>query len=313
MMNKPLTFSHQVKDELSGVPCLNRCCQQAEIAAAFLGAARFAGQTMTLATAHPGCAARLTELIRRRYQADVHWQAGRELMSLTIGQPALYRAIIGDLQELFSFDIESSMARLPDKLPVCCRQAILRALFLVCGSISKPAAAYHLEFSIRRTAAALLTADLLDHLSIRTGLLRRHGYHVIYIREGQFLADFLLQTGAHHSLLAFESLRVEKEMRNTVNRVVNCDSANTQRVANASARQLEMIRKISDQCGLGILPPNLQQVAELRLANPDLSLTELGQLMQPPLGKSGMNHRLIRLERLGADLMPERKISADGT
>lgn len=129
---------------------------------------------------------------------------------------------------------------------------------------------------------------------------------MVYLKEGQYIAEFLLQSGAHESLLAFESLRVEKEMRNSVNRVVNCDNANAQRIANTSARQLELIRFLRDSRTLGQLPAELQAAAEARLENPDLSLRELGELMDPPIGKSGMNHRLKKLENLAAGLSPEK-------
>ena len=115
------------------------------------------------------------------------------------------------------------------------------------------------------------------------------------------MADFLLLAGAHQSLLAFESLRVEKEVRNSVNRVVNCDSANTQRLANAAARQLDLIGTLSDHGLIDQLPADLRSTAEIRLIHPDLSLKELGEVMDPPLGKSGMNHRLKRLEQIALD------------
>ncbi|HBP37298.1 MAG TPA: DNA-binding protein WhiA [Clostridiales bacterium] len=321
MKQKPLTFSHQVKDELSLAACADACCRRAEIGAAFYGAARFSGQTMALTTAHQGCAARLTRLIREQYRSEVCWQAGREWLTLNIADPVLYRALSQDMIELFGFDPAGSragplpdlpgsqpppaleLAPAPESLPACCRQAILRALFLVGGSISQPEVSYHLEFSIRQSGAARMAIGLLGHMAIRTGMLIRHGCHIVYIKEGQFLAEFLLQTGAHHSLLAFESLRVEKEMRNSVNRVVNCDSANIQRIANTSARQLELISRIREPETWGLLPPDLQQAAEIRLDHPDLSLKELGEMMEPKLGKSGMNHRLKRLENLAAELL----------
>jgi cell division protein WhiA len=303
-MIKQLTFSHQVKDELSRVECSSRCCQQAEISATFYGAGRFAGDSIAISTVHAGFALRLANLIRQRYKQEVDWQAGRELLGLTIETPLLYQAISQDIGQLFGTDQDGPAGcRSLSALKHCCRQAILRALFLICGSISKPISSYHLELSIHQSQAATMAANLLNQMGIHTGLVKRHGYDVVYIKEGQHIAEFLLQTGAHHSLLTFESLRVEKEMRNSVNRVVNCDSANIQRIANTAARQLDLIRRISEHPGLGILPPDLQQAAEARLMNPDLSLKELGECMQPSLGKSGMNHRLKRLEQIAAELL----------
>jgi DNA-binding transcriptional regulator WhiA len=313
MTGKKLTFSRQAKDELCGIHCSSPCCQQAELAAAFFGAGRIADRTFTLYTTHLGSAQRLAGLIRQRYHQDPSWQSGREIISLTIAQPAVFLAICADLQQLFGFNPDTGTNGSLNCPAKCCQQALLRALFLACGSISEPTTAYHLELSIRRPDMARMAADLLGILSIRTGILHRHGHDVVYISEGQHIADFLLYTGAHYSLMTFESLRVEKEMRNSVNRVVNCDSANSQRIANTAARQLDLLRQINELPDMTILPADLQLAAEVRLANPDFSLKELGELMQPPLGKSGMNHRLRRLEQVAADLLAEKGKRGNGT
>jgi DNA-binding protein WhiA len=307
-MTKQQTFSRQIKDELCGLPCSLTCCRQAEIGAAWFAAGRFHGHSVTLATAHPGWVSRLTDMIRQHYHREVSWVSGHDLMSLTVGESPeddsqdLYQAILRDLMHLFRFDPESGSGSLLLCPSDCCRKAVLRALFLTCGSISEPSLGYHLELSIRNPAAAGMAVRLLHSFGIEAGLLQRHGYSVVYIYEGQHLSDFLLLTGAHISLLSFESLRVEKEMRNSVNRVVNCDSANTQRIANTAARQLDLIRRIRNESSLAVLPADLQAAAETRLEHPDLSLKELGEMMNPPLGKSGMNHRLKRLERMAAEM-----------
>lgn len=313
MTIKKSTFSRQVKDELSLLKCGSQCCQQAELSAAFYGAGRFADRTITLFTAHAGSADRLSKLIRQYFKAEPVWQTGRELVSLTIDNPSVYAAICTDLKQLFGFDPETGANGQLSCTSQCCRQSILRALFLSCGSISDPSTAYHLELSIRRPEAAQMAVSLLAELSIRAGILHRHGHEVVYLTEGQYIADFLVLTGAHNSLLAFESLRVDKDMRNSVNRVVNCDSANSQRVANTVARQLDLLRQLAEKVGVATLPSDLQQTAEVRLENPDLSLKELGEKMQPPLGKSGMYHRLIRLEKKVAELLTEKGHMADGT
>lgn len=313
MIAKKTTFSRQVKDELCQLKCGSQCCQQAELAAAFYGAGRFADRTITLFTAHTGSADRLSNLIRQHYKAEPGWQTGRELISLTIEESEVFSAICNDLNQIFGFNPQTGISGQINCRSQCCRQAILRALFLSCGSISDPSTAYHLELSIRRPEAAQMVVSLLAELSIRAGILHRHGHEVVYLTEGQYIADFLVLTGAHNSLLSFESLRVDKDVRNSVNRVVNCDSANSQRVANTVARQLDLLRQLAEKVGVAALPSDLQQTAEVRLENPDLSLKELGEKMQPPLGKSGMYHRLIRLEKTVAELLTEKGHIADGT
>lgn len=313
MSERKKTFSRQVKDELSHVACDRACCQRAELAAAFFGAGQIVDGALLLSTAHSAGASRLSTLFQQRYGSAPEWQAGRELVSLTIRQPDALQAVFKDLSQLFGFDPSSGGSGILNCTSDCCRQAILRALFLAGGSISEPATAYHLELSLRRPEAARMAIGLLAELSIRAGNVSRHGHNVVYIKEGQFISDFLLLTGAHLSLLDFESLRVEKEMRNSVNRMVNCDSANIQRIADTAARQLELIREMTEQGWLSLLPADLQVTAETRLENPDLSIKELGEMMQPPLGKSGMNHRLKRLEQAAAELLAGKGVRSHGT
>ncbi len=313
MMNpKKPTFSRQIKDELCHVACTADCCRQAEIAAAFFGAGRFADNKLTLQTAHAGSAQRLSSLIQERFGQEPVWQNGHDLISLTVTQLTVFKAISEDLRQLFEFDLASGLSGQLNCPSPCCQQAVLRALFLACGSISEPSSAYHLELTLRRPEAARMASDLMASLSIRTGQLSRHGHIVVYIKEGQHIADFLLQTGAHHSLLTFESLRVDKEMNNSVNRMVNCDSANTQRIANTAARQLELIRHVMERDCLTMLPADLRATAEARLDNPDLSIKELGEMMQPQLGKSGMNHRLNRLEQVALELLARKGHRVNG-
>jgi len=309
MSSKKVTFSRQIKDELSRVPCEKDCCQRAELAAAIFGAGQFVSQqqdgfkSIILATAHSASAARLSALSQERYGDGPEWQASRELVSLTFSSVKVIEAIRNDLASVFGFTFSERKSLHLNCPQPCCRQAVLRAWYLTCGSISEPASGYHLELSMRRPEAARSAIALLAELDIKAGIVSRHGHDVVYIKEGQYIADFLLLTGAHLSLLDFESLRVEKEMRNSVNRMVNCDNANTQRLADTAARQIELIRRISQALGLVRLPEDLRVTAEIRLENPDLSIKELGEQMQPPLGKSGMNHRLKRLERLAAELL----------
>ena len=299
-MSRPISFSRMVKDELCRVQTSSGCCRRIELAVALVSVARFRGDLVTIATAHAGYANRLIRCMTRQYAFQAQMRQGSELLTLSFSGQEAYEKLMADLRDSIGFDpVRGSL----DKHSItsdCCLRAALRGFFLACGSIAEPQSAYHLELSIRRSSAANLAAELLARVNIRSGLLTRNGYSVIYLKEGQHVADFLLQSGAHESLLAFESLRVEKEMRNSVNRVVNCDNANSQRIANTSARQLELLRMLDETHALGLLPTELQEAAQARLENPDLSLRELGELMNPPIGKSGMNHRLKKLENLAS-------------
>ncbi len=303
MNEQTTTFSRRVKDELSAVPCEHACCRQTELATAFWAAGKIQQDRVVLSTGHAGCARRLADLLQTHCGVKPDWQSGRELVTVSCSRDILacfYPS--GGRRTLHQMPDPFNRASLLEQ-PICCRQAFVRSLFLLCGSISEPSSAYHMELSVRNADVSAAIRRMLEELSIHTSANRRGSYTVLYIQEGQYLADYLLLAGAHQSLLAFESLRVEKEMRNSVNRVVNCDSANTQRIANTAARQLELIHTLYDNQQEGLLPPDLKAAAEARLEHPDLSLKELGSVMEPPLGKSGMNHRLMRLEKAAMDLL----------
>lgn len=303
-MTRPVSFSRLVKDELCRVSAIESCCRKAELAVALVSAGRFRGDRVSIATAHALYAHRLISLMNEQYAFTTQIRQGSELLTTTFSGQEPYECLMADLKEMIGYDPVRGSVDPGSFRSDCCLRAALRGFFLSCGSLAEPQSAYHLELSIRRPAAAVLAATLLSRVDIRSGLLVRNGYTVVYLKEGQHISDFLLQSGAHESLLTFESLRVEKEMRNSVNRVVNCDNANSQRIANTSVRQLELLRALENANGLGMLPSELQDAARARLENPDLSLRELGELMEPPIGKSGMNHRLKKLESIAAGWHP---------
>lgn len=217
-----------------------------------------------------------------------------ESRAITIAQPYIRQDRAGESIELSS------------NIPMPVLQKIARIFYLACGSMSEPSSAYHLSFSLHDRPAVDLLEQILRQFSIDPRHIARGSHWVVYLKDGQMIADFLLHTGAHHALLDFELLRVEKEMRNSVNRVVNCDSANTQRIANTAARQLAGIRMIEQTMGLHALPRELYEAAVCRQENPELSLKELGELMDPPLGKSGMNHRLKKIEQFAGEMLTRR-------
>ena len=181
------------------------------------------------------------------------------------------------------------------------RRALLRGFFLAGGAIGEPKHGYHLEFSGRYEKPLAQLCLFLEREELRPHRTERGSLHILYIKDGNQIADFLLVTGAHAALLSFENLRVEKDMRNTVNRMVNCDTANSSRLALTAARQLESIRILEQNPGLSALPKELRAAAHARMKHPEWSIQELGEAMDPPIGKSGMSHRLRRLEQMAAD------------
>lgn len=182
------------------------------------------------------------------------------------------------------------------------RRAYLRGVFLGGGSLSNPEKMYHLEFITNDHIFGEELLELLNYFSLNAKTIVRKDYHIVYIKEGEKIVDFLNIIGAHNALLKLENIRILKEMRNNINRIVNCETANIAKIANASLRQIQKIEKIQKHMGLETLPDNLRETAELRLENQNLSLAELGELHNPKVGKSGVNHRLRKLERIADNI-----------
>ncbi|MDR0220065.1 MAG: DNA-binding protein WhiA [Lachnospiraceae bacterium] len=180
----------------------------------------------------------------------------------------------------------------------CCRRAYLRGAFICTGSMSDPQGGYHLEFVADSTVQACQVKGTMDGFGLEARLAQRKKNHVVYLKEGASIVDLLNVIGAHKTLLGLEILRVEKEVRNTVNRKVNCETSNIGKTVNAAARQIEDIARLKEQGGFAKLPDYLRETAELRLQHPEISFKELGELCKPPLSKSCVNHRLRKLSEL---------------
>lgn len=197
-----------------------------------------------------------------------------------------------------------SAVHVPDKLieKQCCKRAFLRGIFLACGSVTDPHSGYHLELAAGNRDRAVRIQEIIGVFGLEAKIIERKNLVIVYIKEGAAIVDFLNIIGAHIALMEYENVRILKEMRNSINRQVNCETANIRKTVSAASRQMEDIRYIHDVSGFGNLPENLSRIARLRLENPEVSLKELGEMLDPPLGKSGVNHRLRKLSRLAQDL-----------
>lgn len=187
----------------------------------------------------------------------------------------------------------------------CCKRAFLRGVFLAAGSLSDPEKAYHLEFALFSEQFASFIKDILAFFELEAKIVRRKRYFVVYIKEGSQIVDFLNVVEAHIALMEFENVRIVKEVRNSVNRQVNCETANIGKTVAAAAKQIEDIEFIECNMGLRKLARGLREIAELRLEYPDASLQELGKMLDPPIGKSGVNHRLRKLGIIANELKEE--------
>ena len=184
----------------------------------------------------------------------------------------------------------------------CCKRAFLRGAFMVSGSITNPEKTYHMEIAVLSEMFAKQLQDILASFDIDAKIVERKKYNVVYVKEGSQIVDFLNVIGAHIALMKFENVRILKELRNSVNRQVNCETANISKTVNAAAKQIEDIKYIECNMGFSQLSDGLREVAELRMDYPDSSLQELGKMLGKPISKSGVNHRLRKLSEIANDL-----------
>lgn len=202
----------------------------------------------------------------------------------------------GDIEENFS--LTNNILIKKD----CCKRAFIRGAFMAAGSISDPNKSYHFEIKCNSKKKAEQLINLLKKYDIEGKMVARKGNYVVYLKEGEGIVDVLNVMEAHVSLMEMENVRILKGMSNYYNRQVNCETANIKKTVATSVRQIEDIKYIMKNKGIHYLPPKLQEIALARIDNPDASLQELGQSLDPPLGKSGVNHRLRKICQIADDL-----------
>ena len=284
-----MSFSSKVKEELAKVLSGARHCQLAELAAiVHLGG--------TLSVDDKG-----------KYDVALHSEndaAFRKYFTLSKKTFIIGTDVLKLLQAIKVCDGEKQIRTLREEVnPVllknsCCKRAYLRGAFLCVGSMSNPQKSYHIEFVCENELHANQIRDMIGSFELEAKIIKRKKYHVVYLKEGAGIVDLLNIMGAHVSLMDLENLRIEKEMRNSINRQVNCEAANIAKTVNAANKQLEDIRLLKAHYGFSNLPENLREMAMVRLSHPESSLQELGGYLNPPVGKSGVNHRLRKLSEL---------------
>ena len=301
-----MSFSGQIKEELAQVISSPRHCQLAELAALvqFCGHIEEDG-ALLVQSENPLVIRKCFTLLKKTFKI--------EAVSKSQMQTQNYRLFVtGEdafkvLEALKICDTAGHlmMRHLTDPVLIknsCCKRAYLRGCYMAVGSMSDPYKSYHLELVCGLQAQAEQLLKILHDFSLDAKMIIRKKYHVVYMKEGENIADFLNITEAHKALMEFENTRIYKGMRNMVNRKVNCEAANITKTVNAATRQVEDIRLIREKMGLEGLPEPLRQMAYVRLENPQASLGELGKLLDPPVDKSGVNHRLRKLGELAKEL-----------
>lgn len=309
-----MSFSSEVKNELARVTGEHSSCHIAELAALM----RMAGTMLiggnnnlgiTFTTENAAVARKVLMLIKRGFdlKTEVVVTRGRRLKKgnsylIKVAPSPLVTEVLASLGLMSGGSLnagrDSGLLR-----KTCCRRSYLRGAFLGGGSVSRPEGEYHLELVTGNLDFAKTLVRLLKAFGLAARMTDRKQDYVVYLKGGDAITSLLRIIGANNALFAFENARVVKDMRNQVNRLVNCETANLQKTVNAAVRQVEHINLIVKDLGLEKLPPNLREAAELRLAYPEATLQELVDLAGGKIGKSGMNHRLRKLEQIASELV----------
>lgn len=316
-----MTFTLDVKNQLCRLETTKDCCGKAEV----LGFLRMCGNVSLGGGGSVGMTAtNNSAAIARRYFKMVKqlWALHSEILvreSNYFKKNKMYTLRIPPQDQVQ--DILYEYSKIPDGNPWstaneigeatsltkvfktdCCYRAYLRGAFLSNGFINDPKKSYHLEMVCQDIYHANFLIMLMEHYGMQAKVNERKGTFVVYLKESEQISDFLNVIGAHSALFELENVRIIKETNNNVNRVINCDTANTDKTVNTAIRQIAAITKLMEAGVLEKLKAPLQEAAELRLENPETPLEELAKMTASPITKSGFNHRLHKLEKLAEDL-----------
>ena len=301
-----MAFSDDTRQELArGIPSA-RCCRLAELSAFYELSGFLLGrhnQFLDFNTSWPYVARKILLVIKGLYPdlpTQVLMVRSRSRRSQVCTVRVLGRAGAGQVYQEIKEQSVMGQAGIPRKK--CCRRAYLRGAFLCAGSITNPERTYHLEITTEQSRLAEKILAAIWSLDLEAGMTQRKGSLVVYMKDGGDIASLLGLMGAHSALLQFENVRVMKEMRNQVNRLVNCETANVDKTVQAAMAQIEDIELIDAVIGLEELPPKLREVARLRREHPYASIQELGEMMTPQLSKSGVNYRLRQIREKARQL-----------
>ena len=202
-----------------------------------------------------------------------------------------------ELLSLKMWDVNSSMRQDEQLARIYIREAFIRS-----GSMNDPNKKYHLQMMFKTRERAEEMQNLLANFDIHAKIIKKENEYMLYLKDGEEISNFLALVGANATVLKFEEIRVLKETRNEINRLVNCETANLNKTINTAVKQIEDIKLIKRMRQFHKMPKGLQEIAEVRMANPDMPLAELGKQLEKPIGKSGVNHRLKKISAIADEL-----------
>lgn len=289
-----MSFSYTVKSELEKKIGKARHCKLAELAAILSSSGEEGLDFILLKTDKRPVANKLYLLIKElfNYTPEIIVRTNQYLVVIIDCE------VVKRIKE--AIKLQSFNETVPEILiqSSCCKRAFLRGCFMCNGSVSDPEKSYHLEFVVNNLERAKQLVEMLRTFEVEAKIVKRKSSQVVYIKEGRQIVDVLNVIEAPIALMNYENTRIRREIKGKINRQVNCDTANISKTVSAAIEQINDIKLISETKGLESLSVELQQTAKLRLENPEMPLKELGELMNPPVGKSGVNHRLKKLRSI---------------
>ncbi len=299
-----MSFSQKVKEEILLHPPQSRHCRIAEL----FGIYRLCGESgerggrpyIKFQTENINVARMCFTLLKKTFNITVNLSVRKSKLFLYM--ICIYGTDAENVRDTLKYgeSLETAAALLTEK--DCCRRAFIRGTFLVSGSLNDPERSYHLEVVCNDSKFAEILKNTIVSFGVEAKIALRKKYYVVYVKEGDGIVDMLNIMEANNSLLSMENTRVLKEMRNRVNRSVNCETANIKKTVGAAVRQIADIEYLISCGAFKELDRGLKEIAELRLENQEATLTELGEMLDPPVGKSGVNHRLRKLSEFADKL-----------
>lgn len=312
-----MSFSSEVKEELCGQTSPARHCQIAELAAiiSICGHVKISSRdlfSMRIQTENLFVAKKSFTLLQKTFKIDTeilircskHQKKNKSYLIEVTDHADTVRVLQGTKLLTSDLEIQENLSLVSNAVvqQKCCKRAFLRGSFLAAGSISDPERFYHFEIVCASEPKAEQLRNLLKAFEIEGKIVSRKKHFVVYIKEGEQIVEMLGVMDAGISLMKLENVRILKEMRNHVNRKVNCETANLNKTVSAAVKQIQDIRYIQKKKDFSELSEGLGEIARLRLQYPEASLKELGMMLNPPVGKSGVNHRLKKLTRIADEL-----------
>ncbi|HEX7056333.1 MAG TPA: DNA-binding protein WhiA [Bacilli bacterium] len=303
-----MSFAAETKKELTMIED-EPCCERAELSALIRmnGTVKLSSHqrvVLDISTENAAIARRIFTFIKRMFgiQGELIVSKKMRLKKNNIYAVRIPHRVQEVLAELFIVSEGFQFTPGIDKRIIskpCCKRAYLRGAFLAGGSVNNPeGASYHLEIASMYEEHSRALCGLANRFRLNARCIERKKGFICYMKEGEKIIEFLSIIGAHQALFRFEDVRIMRDMRNSVNRIVNCETANLNKTIGASVRQIENIRLLEKEIGLENLPDKLREVAEIRLTHPDMNLKEVGELLRDKVSKSGVNHRLRKIEEM---------------